>query len=121
MSTPRVLLLRTAGTNCDRELDHAFSLVGARVEALHINALLKDPAQLEQFQILAFPGGFAHATVPTNGLNHEQAIKLADFVLTDFTGAERKELEYLLDRTADAVEAVVTKGLEAAQNAFHAT
>jgi len=45
----------------------------------------------------------------------------ADFVLTDFTGAERKELEYLLDRTADAVEAVVTKGLEAAQNAFHAT
>jgi peptidyl-tRNA hydrolase, PTH1 family len=45
----------------------------------------------------------------------------ADYVLSDFTGAERKELEFLLDRTADAVEAIVTKGLEAAQNAFHAT
>ncbi len=60
MPTPRVLLLRTAGTNCDRELDHAFTRVGAQVAALHINALLKDPAQLEQFQILAFPGGFSY-------------------------------------------------------------
>ena len=60
MPTPRVLLLRTAGTNCDRELDHAFSLVGAQVASLHINALLKDPAQLAQFQVLAFPGGFSY-------------------------------------------------------------
>jgi PTH1 family peptidyl-tRNA hydrolase len=45
----------------------------------------------------------------------------ADYVLADFSAAERKELEYLVDRTADAVEAVLTKGLEVAQNTYHAT
>ena len=45
----------------------------------------------------------------------------ADYVLADFSTVERKELEFLVDRTADAVEAVLTKGLEAAQNEYHAT
>jgi PTH1 family peptidyl-tRNA hydrolase len=44
----------------------------------------------------------------------------ADFVLKDFSSAERKELPYLVDRTADAVEALLTSTLEAAQNTFHA-
>ncbi|MEV6231147.1 aminoacyl-tRNA hydrolase [Saccharopolyspora shandongensis] len=43
----------------------------------------------------------------------------ADYVLKDFSGAERKELAYLIDLCADAVEALVTDGLEAAQNRFH--
>ncbi|MBL7495988.1 aminoacyl-tRNA hydrolase [Frankia sp. CNm7] len=44
----------------------------------------------------------------------------ADFVLRDFAPAERKELPFLVDRAADAVEALVTEGLEPAQNRFHA-
>ena len=44
----------------------------------------------------------------------------ADFVLKDFAAAERKELPFLLDRGADAVEALLTGPLEAAQNTFHA-
>lgn len=44
----------------------------------------------------------------------------ADFVLRSFTTTERKELDYLLDRAADAVEALVQGGLESAQNTFHA-
>jgi PTH1 family peptidyl-tRNA hydrolase len=43
----------------------------------------------------------------------------AEYVLREFAAAERKDLEYLIDRTADAAEAVVGHGLEAAQNAFH--
>jgi PTH1 family peptidyl-tRNA hydrolase len=43
----------------------------------------------------------------------------AAFVLRDFTQAERRELPYLTDRSADAVEALLTDGLAAAQNAFH--
>jgi PTH1 family peptidyl-tRNA hydrolase len=43
----------------------------------------------------------------------------ADYVLSDFSAAERKELDFLVDRAADAVEAVLTRGLEAAQNAYH--
>jgi PTH1 family peptidyl-tRNA hydrolase len=45
----------------------------------------------------------------------------ADFVLTDFTASERKELEFVVDRAADVAEAVITRGLEWAQNAYHGT
>ncbi|GLY64338.1 aminoacyl-tRNA hydrolase [Amycolatopsis taiwanensis] len=44
----------------------------------------------------------------------------ADFVLKDFSSVERKELALEVDSCADAVEALVGKGLTAAQNAFHA-
>ena len=43
----------------------------------------------------------------------------ADFVLKDFSTVERKELPFLVDRAADAVEALLTGPLEAAQNTFH--
>jgi PTH1 family peptidyl-tRNA hydrolase len=43
----------------------------------------------------------------------------AAFVLRDFSGAERKELDYLVDRAADAVESLVTDGLERAQNTYN--
>ncbi len=43
----------------------------------------------------------------------------ADFVLREFTAAERKELPFLVDRAADAVELLIAQGLEAAQNQFN--
>ncbi|MBW8481623.1 aminoacyl-tRNA hydrolase [Actinomadura parmotrematis] len=44
----------------------------------------------------------------------------AAFVLKDFAAAERKELDLNVEVAADAVEALMTGGLEAAQNTFHA-
>jgi PTH1 family peptidyl-tRNA hydrolase len=44
----------------------------------------------------------------------------AEFVLREFSGAERKDLAFHLDRAADAVEALVGQGLETAQNDYHA-
>ena len=43
----------------------------------------------------------------------------ADFVLKDFSAAEKKELPFHVDRAADAVEALLTGPLESAQNTFH--
>ncbi len=43
----------------------------------------------------------------------------ADFVLRDFSGTEKKDLSWLIDRAADAVEAVVVDGLGPAQLRFH--
>lgn len=43
----------------------------------------------------------------------------ADFVLKDFAAAERTDLPWLLDRASDAVEAVLSEGLAAAQQRFH--
>lgn len=44
----------------------------------------------------------------------------ADYVLKDFAPAERKELPFLLDSAADAVEMLIAEGLLAAQGKFHA-
>ena len=45
----------------------------------------------------------------------------ADYVLSDFSAVERKELDLLIDRAADAVETLICKGLEWAQNTYHAS
>jgi PTH1 family peptidyl-tRNA hydrolase len=45
----------------------------------------------------------------------------ADFVLRDFSTTERKELPFLLSDAADAVEIILTAGLEAAQQKVHTT
>ncbi|WP_069816154.1 aminoacyl-tRNA hydrolase [Streptomyces sp. TP-A0874] len=44
---------------------------------------------------------------------------VAAFVLKDFSAAERKELDYLVDRAADAVESLVEEGLERAQGTYN--
>jgi peptidyl-tRNA hydrolase, PTH1 family len=44
----------------------------------------------------------------------------AAFVLKDFSVPERKDLTYHIDRTADAVEALICEGLDRAQNTYHA-
>ena len=44
----------------------------------------------------------------------------ADFVLKDFSAAERKELGVVLERAADACEALVEDGLDRAQNTYNA-
>jgi phosphoribosylformylglycinamidine synthase len=57
---PRTLILRTAGVNCDEETAHAFELAGAETQRMHINELLANPKRLDDFQIMAFPGGFSY-------------------------------------------------------------
>ncbi|BFO22227.1 aminoacyl-tRNA hydrolase [Streptomyces sp. KM77-8] len=46
-------------------------------------------------------------------------MQVADFVLKDFSSAERKELDYFVDRAADAVECLVIEGLERAQGTYN--
>ncbi|MFC5722110.1 aminoacyl-tRNA hydrolase [Streptomyces gamaensis] len=45
---------------------------------------------------------------------------VADFVLKDFSSTERKELDYFVDRAADAVECLIVDGLERAQGTYNA-
>jgi PTH1 family peptidyl-tRNA hydrolase len=44
---------------------------------------------------------------------------VAAFVLKDFSAAERNELDWFVDRAADAVEALIAQGLERAQSAYN--
>ena len=43
----------------------------------------------------------------------------ADYVLTGFSAVERKELDFLVDRSADVVETVVNRGVAVAQNVYN--
>ncbi|WP_405409499.1 aminoacyl-tRNA hydrolase [Streptomyces decoyicus] len=46
-------------------------------------------------------------------------MQVADFVLKDFSAAERRELDYFVDRAADAVETLIVDGLERAQSTYN--
>lgn len=43
----------------------------------------------------------------------------ADFVLADYSSAERKVLPFQIDKAADAVESLITDGLEQTQSRFN--
>ena len=60
MKKVKVIVLRTAGTNCDYETVHAFQKVGADVDLVHINQLIRGEKEFSPYQILALPGGFAY-------------------------------------------------------------
>jgi len=60
----RVCVLRIEGTNCEDETFAAFKKVGARPEKVHLKQLTGDVSahlkkDLEDFEILVFPGGFS--------------------------------------------------------------
>lgn len=58
--SPRVLILRAPGSNCDQETAFAFETAGGRPEVVHLNRVLENPKLAEGFQILAIPGGFSY-------------------------------------------------------------
>ena len=85
MKNVNVLVLRTAGTNCDYETDYAFQLAGARTNLVHINELLTRKKTLMDYHILAIPGGFSYGDDIAAGilLANEIRYKLIDSI-TEF-------------------------------------
>lgn len=58
--TPRALVLRAPGINCDRETAQACRLVGFATDLVHINQLIKAPDSLLEYDFLLIPGGFSY-------------------------------------------------------------
>ncbi len=59
MSPIKALVLTGYGLNCDFETAYAFELAGAQARRVHINALIDASVDLDDFQIMAFIGGFS--------------------------------------------------------------
>ncbi len=59
MTKIRALVLTGYGLNCDNETAHAFRMAGADAERVHINSLIDGKASLDDFNIMAFVGGFS--------------------------------------------------------------
>ncbi len=86
-------VLTAPGINCDRETAYALEVGGGNPERVHINQLLDDPRQLDQFAILALSGGFSHG-------DHLAAGRLLGLQL-------RRELAEPLTRFLDAGKIIV--------------
>jgi len=86
MNNPRVCILRTAGTNCDVETAFAFEQAGAVAEAVHINRFIQHFRVLDEFHILALPGGFSYGDdisagrILANELKYKLAAQLRKFI-----------------------------------------
>lgn len=85
MPTPRVLILRAPGTNCDQETAFAFEQAGGYPELVHINRLLDEPKLAEQYQVFCLPGGFSYGDdvaagrILANQIRHHLYQVLVDF------------------------------------------
>ncbi|AHX11366.1 cobB/CobQ-like glutamine amidotransferase domain protein [Neorickettsia helminthoeca str. Oregon] len=55
----KALVLSGYGINCETETLYAFELAGFSGKILHINELITDPYILEDYQVIAIPGGFS--------------------------------------------------------------
>ncbi len=83
---PKALVLRTAGTNCDRETAYALELAGFTAERVHVFRLMESPGLLEDFQFLVVPGGFSYGDdvaagkILANQMLHRLAEPLNKFV-----------------------------------------
>lgn len=89
MTKPRVCILRTDGTNCDKELYYAFEKFGGAPQYVHINELRSKTKLLKNYQILAIPGGFAYGDDVASG--KILAVELISFLkdqLTDYINKE---------------------------------
>lgn len=65
---PTALVIRAPGTNCDTEMARAFALAGCeRCDLLHLDRLIADPAAVEAYDLIGFPGGFSYGDDVASG------------------------------------------------------
>ncbi len=88
MATPRILILRAPGTNCDVETAYAFEQAGGHAQRVHINRVLEQSGMLHDYQVLCIPGGFSYGDDVAAGriLGNQIRNHLAGY-LQDFRGA----------------------------------
>ena len=93
MATPKALVLRAAGTNCDLETEFALQQAGFEAQRVHVLALMDNPAALREYQFLVIPGGFSYGDDIASGkiLANQMLHRLAD-ELNAFVGAGKLAL-----------------------------
>ncbi|MBF0203863.1 MAG: phosphoribosylformylglycinamidine synthase subunit PurQ [Desulfamplus sp.] len=74
----KALVLTGFGLNCDIETAHAFELAGAEAHRVHINSLISGKTELDDFDILAFGGGFSWGD--DHGAGVIQSLKLKNHI-----------------------------------------
>ncbi len=85
-ATPKAIVLRAAGTNCDCETEFALGQAGFAAARVHVLALMDNPAALRDCQFLVIPGGFSYGDdiasgkILANQMLHRLAEPLNEFL-----------------------------------------
>jgi|SRR3989344_1436135 len=85
---PKILVLKTDGTNCDNETKFAFKLVGGNPKIVHVNELRSKKENLKNYQIIALPGGFSYGDDIVSG----------KILATELTSFFKEDLQKFIDR-----------------------
>lgn len=73
----KVLVITGYGLNCEKETAAAFKLVGATPELVHLSDLVSGERRLDEFQLLAFIGGFSFGDHLGSGTVFANRVKFA--------------------------------------------
>lgn len=81
---PKVLVITGYGINCEEETAFCFNTTGGQAEIAHINDILSGHKKLDDYQIIAFPGGFSYGddTGSGNALANKILNNIKDDILT---------------------------------------
>ena len=72
---PKIIIMSGYGLNFEEETKFAFESAGGIADIVHINDLIKKPKMLSEYQILAFPGGFAYGDDTGSGKAYANKFK----------------------------------------------
>ncbi|MFH1588600.1 MAG: phosphoribosylformylglycinamidine synthase I [Candidatus Diapherotrites archaeon] len=72
---PKAIILSGYGINCEEETKYAFELAEIKAEIVHINDLISGEKKLNDYQIMAFPGGFSYGDDLGSGLAYANKVK----------------------------------------------
>jgi len=75
MNKPKALIFSGYGLNSEEETAYSFQLAGAIADIVHINDIIDERKQLDSYQILSFPGGFAYGEDPGAGNAYASKVK----------------------------------------------
>ena len=90
MAKPTALVLRAAGTNCDRETQFALEQAGFQAERVHVFRLMENPDRLQEAQFLVIPGGFSYGDdVAAGKILANQMLHRLSEALNAFLSAEK--------------------------------
>lgn len=109
---PKVIVLSGYGLNCEDETKYAFELAGAQGEIIHINDLIKNKKQLNDFQIMVIPGGFAYGD--DTGSGNAYGLKLKNHLWENILKFVEKD--HLVIGICNGFQVLVNLGLVPALN-----
>lgn len=72
---PKIIVLSGYGLNCEAETAYGFRLAGGNSEIVHVNDIIAGLKKLDNYQIMAIPGGFAFGDHIGSGKAYAHKIK----------------------------------------------